>query len=267
VTGVWALERSGWSGMAGLLVGTAAAIKLFPAYLVIYYLARGHLRPLLAAFLSFVTLTLITALILGLNTYYDYIQIVLPWNADFRILFPNISIAGLWYKLFHPLLSEHVTPLWSSLALARWGTLLSNLTITAIVAIVAYQARTSVQRDLAIAITVTAMLLVSPVTWDISLPILLAPFVLIARSRVISRSLWLSIALLLIIVIDCIPHLILKELMLGGRSLSEYPWTFMLGAPSLKFYMLIATFILTLIAIRFEAANPHPESVGGEIVT
>ncbi len=52
VTLTWALDRSGRPNAAGIVLGTAAAIKLFPAYLVVYFAARGQLRPLLAAVLS-----------------------------------------------------------------------------------------------------------------------------------------------------------------------------------------------------------------------
>ena len=58
---------------------------------------------------------------------------------------------------------------------ARYGTLCCDLLITAIVAIFAYRARFPAQQDLAFASTLTAMLLVSPVSWDASLPLLLVP--------------------------------------------------------------------------------------------
>jgi hypothetical protein len=44
----------------------------------------------------------------------------------------------------------------------------------------------------------------------------------------------------------------LTELAQAGRSFSVYPWTFMLGAPSLKFYALMATFALGLFTFRAE---------------
>ena len=142
MTTIWALERSGRSSTAGLILGVAAAIKLFPAYLAIYYVAQGRIRPLMFAALSFLALTLATALILGPAAFHDYATVVLPWNSEFRILSYNISIAGLWHKLFHPIQGEMIDPLWPSLALARWGTLLSNLAIIAIVATFVYRART-----------------------------------------------------------------------------------------------------------------------------
>ena len=71
--------------------------------------------------------------------------------------------------------------MWPSPALARWGTYGSDLAIAAIVATLAYRARTLAERDLAFASAVTAMLLVSPVTWDITLVLLLVPIAVIAQ--------------------------------------------------------------------------------------
>jgi hypothetical protein len=257
VTAIWALERSGRSSTAGLLVGAAAAIKLFPAYLVVYYAARSRIRPLMAAALSFLALTLATVLVLGPDTYYDYVRIVLPEQAKFRSFGYNLSIAGFWYKLFDPIGEPGLmTPLWSSPALACWGTLLSNLTITAIVATFVHRARTSAQRDLAFALVVTAMLLVSPVTWDFSLPMLLVPIAVIARCA--SKSRGMPVALTLILVVVWIPQILWTNLALGGRSLPVVPWTFMLGAPSIKFYALLGSFALGLAAFRAEKQEERP---------
>jgi alpha-1,2-mannosyltransferase len=261
VTAIWVLERSGRSSAAGLLLGAAAAIKLYPAFLAIYYLAQGRIRPLIFAALSFLALTFVTALILGSDAFHDYATVVLPWNADFRILGYNISIAGLWHKLFHPIQGEMIEPLWPSLAVARWGTLLSNLAITAMVATVVHRARTLTERDLAFATTVTAMLLVSPVTWDHSLLLLLVPIAVIARSA--EKSPWMPAALALILAIDWIPENTLRELAKAGRSFTVVPWTFMLGAPSLKFYALLGTFALGIGALRAEQANTRRATADG----
>jgi Glycosyltransferase family 87 len=252
VTAIWALERSGRSGTAGLLVGAAAAIKLSPAYLAVFYLAQRQIRPLMTAALSFLALTLATVVVLGLDAYDDYVRIVLPEQAKFRSFGYNLSMAGLWYKLFDPVGETGlVEPLWPSPAMARWGTLLSDLAITVIVAMVVHRARTPARRDLAFALVVTAMLLVSPVTWDFSLPLLLVPIAVIARSA--GKSQWMPAALLLVLTIDWIPQNTLTALAQAGRSFSVYSWMFVLGAPSLKFYTLIGTLVLGLAAFKVES--------------
>jgi len=264
VTAIWALERSERSSTAGLILGAAAAIKLFPAYLIVYYAARGRRRPLLTAIASFLALTLTTALVLGVDAYSDYVQIVLPAQVKFRSLGYNYAITGFWHKLFDPAGEPgSMTPLWSKPALARWGTILSDLAITAIVAMLAHRARSSAQRDLAFASVVTAMLLVSPVTWDTSLPLLLVPIALLSRSAGTSR--WMPAALVLILVVVWMPQIVLTKLALAGGSLRVAPWTFMLGAPSLKLYALLAIFTLGLIAFRAEVADARRDTAEGDI--
>ena len=266
VTVTWALERSHYSLTAGGMLGVAAAIKLFPIYLAIYYAAQRRMRPLLATVVTFLTLTLFTTLVLGSHTYNDYLTIVLPWNAEFRILGYNLSIAGLWHKLFYPVLGERIIPLYSSLVVARWGTLLSNLMITMIVIMLTQRARTTPQCDLAFAMTAVAMLLVSPVTWDAALPILLVPFALIAHSPLTARSRRLTATLITILVINWIPQQILTRLALACHSTNDYSWVFMLGFPSLKFYTLLATFGLVLITFSFDVANPQLKPTGKDVI-
>jgi Glycosyltransferase family 87 len=260
VTAIWALERSGRSSVAGLVLGTAAAIKLFPAYLAVYYAARGRSRSLVAAALSFLALTCATAVVLGLDAYHDYVQVVLPAQSQFRSLGYNYAVAGLWHRLFDPIGERGwMTPLWPRPALARWGTLLSDLGITAVVAIFAHRARTRAKRDLAFASTVSAMLLVSPVTWDTSLPLLLVPIAVIARSSAMSRWRFMPAALVLIVAVVWSPQQMLTKLALAGRTVHVASWAFMLGAPSLKFYALLAIFILGLAAFSGEKGEEKEE--------
>jgi hypothetical protein len=252
VTMMWALERSGRSSAAGLLLGTATAIKLFPGFLAVYYVARGRLRPLLAVMASFFSLTLATVVVLGLDTYRDYVQNALPRLSAFRGFGYNFSIAGLWHKLFDPAAEVVLAPpLWPSLTLARWGTLLSDVVVTLIVAAFAYRARTLAQRDLAFASAVAAMLLVSPLTWDISLLLLLVPTAVIARSA--DQLRWIPSTLALILLVIWLPQPALTFLATVGGTVKVTTPAFILGAASLKFYALLGTFVLVLAAFQAES--------------
>ena len=262
VTVIWALERSGWSYAAGLLLGVAVTIKLFPAYLGLYYAARRQFRPIQATAVSFIAVTLLTGMVLGWDTYHDYICVILPHQARFRSFGYNLSIAGLWHKLFDPVGERGwMTPLWPNPLLARWGTILSDLGITAAVATCAYRAKTAEQRDLAFAVAVAAMLLVSPVTWDISLPLLLVPVAVIARNA--DGYLWMPAVLMATLLIIWMPQLVLTRLALGGRSLNVAPWTFMLGAPSIKFYALLLIFGLGVAGLWAKGVSRRYGVVAG----
>jgi hypothetical protein len=258
VTAVWTLERSGRPCTAGVFVGTAAALKLFPAYLAVYFAVRGRFRPLFAATLSFVTLTVITIAVLGFDAYRDYVQVVLPAQTRFRSLGYNCAIAGFWYKLFDPSGENGlIIPLWPSPVLARLGTLLSDLAITAIVGAATYQARTQSQRDLAFAATVTAMLLVSPVSWDISLPLLLVPIAVLAGS--VRRPNWMPAAFCLILVLIWMPQLLPAKLASDAHSTHPVSWAFVLGPPSLKSYALLGLLALELAGFQTAKASKQPE--------
>jgi hypothetical protein len=268
VTAIWALERSDRSNVAGLVFGAAAAIKLFPAYLAVYYAARGRPRPVMVAVLSFLALTCATAVVLGLDAYYDYVQVVLPAQSQFRSLGYNYAIAGLWHRLFDPIGERGwMTPLWPSPPLARWGTLLSDLGITVVVATFVRRARTRAQRDLAFASTVVAMLLVSPVTWDTSLPLLLVPITVIGRSSAMLRCRFMPTILILILAVVWSPQQVLTKVALAGRTVHVASWAFMLGAPSLKFYALFALFILGLAALWGEKGDEKEEVESTGILT
>jgi hypothetical protein len=88
---------------------------------------------------------------------------------------------------------------------------------------------------------------------------LLVPIAVIAREIAISRSRWMLGTLVLILTIEWIPQNTLTELAQAGHSLRVAPWTFMLGAPSLKFYALPGTFALGLAA--FQAGMEMDEDV------
>jgi len=241
VTVMWALERSDRMGTAGLILGAATAIKLFPGYLAVYYLARRQFRALLAASLSFLLLTLMTVLVLGADTYRDYANVVLPRLETFQGFGYNFSFAGFWHKLFDPGAEVILAPpLQSSLTLARWGTLISDLAATTIVAGSAYRARTSVQQDIAFGLAVTAMLLVSPVTWDITLLLLLVPISVLACGA--GRLCWTSIPLVLIMLLIWLPQPLLTNIGLAGGWIDIATPGFILGAASVKFYALLAVF-------------------------
>ena len=151
---------------AGALLGLAAAIKLFPAYLFLLYAAQWRLKPLLSGLATLLCVTLITLAVLGPESYRDYLWEVLPRQNMFRGLAYNFSIAGFWHKLFDPVGEAGAAlPIWPSPSIARLGTLVCDLGVTATVIGLAYRWRRPEERDAAFGLAVTAMLLVSPVTW------------------------------------------------------------------------------------------------------
>jgi Glycosyltransferase family 87 len=94
ITGAWAAERSGRPHVAGVLLGAAACIKLFPGFLFVYYALRGRWRLVVAGMVTIVGLSAVTAVILGIDAYRSYYLIVLPEIHWFRVGWNNNSFWG-----------------------------------------------------------------------------------------------------------------------------------------------------------------------------
>jgi Glycosyltransferase family 87 len=176
LTGVWAADRSGRPLLAGTCLGIAAAIKLFPGFLFLYFIMRGRWKTVIAGAVSLFLLAGFTAALFGPEAYRYYFLNVLPRVAKFRGLWANASLVGFWVKLFDPP-SEYprVVPIWHSPAAARLGILVSCSAILAVFAWIVRRSKSLVEQDLAFGLAVTAMLLVSPITWDHYLLLLLVP--------------------------------------------------------------------------------------------
>jgi hypothetical protein len=176
VTAAWATDRSDRPVWAGLLLGAATAIKLFPSFLFLYLLARRQWRALIAGALAFGMLTGLTAALLGPAVYRVYFQELLPKLAPVRSSWYNASLVGFWSRLFDPATAEvHVLALWRSGMALRAAVLLSGLIVIITVVRIVRSADTRYSRDHAFGLAVTGMLLISPITWDHSLLLLLLP--------------------------------------------------------------------------------------------
>jgi hypothetical protein len=180
VVGTWAADRSGKPVWAGLFLGLATALKLFPGLLFVYYLLRRQWKVVFCGGLSFLAVTGVTAAVLGVEAYQDYATRVVPEVSQFRDWWANLSLPGFWSKLFDGH-SGHVFPLYPIPAVALAGTLLSCLAVLALWAWAVLRARTPNENDLTFGLTLTAMLLVSPITWDHYFVLLVLPIALLFK--------------------------------------------------------------------------------------
>ena len=175
ILGAWLADCRELDFVAGACIGAAAAIKLYPAFMLLYWLMRGKWRALAGGLASFVFLNGAAALMFGAEAYRTYIDSVIPSLSVFRGSWDNISLTGLWFKLFDNNESVHVTPLIASRPLAYGLTIVSQLVVTALAAIQCRRADTREVRNRALGLTVVAMLLVSPITWSHYSLLLLMP--------------------------------------------------------------------------------------------
>ena len=262
LTATWAADRSNRPWLAGSLLGAAIAIKLFPGYLLLYFAARRQWRPIVAAMASFLALTGVTTAVLGMQCYGDYLTIALPSLEQFRVFWPNVSLAGFWHKLFNSQ-GSHVIPLWQNPPFAWTATLLSDGIVAGLTAWFVWRSRTFRQRDLAFSLTIIAMPLVSPITWDHYFTLLFLPLFLLwfwspadGQTRVmfwfLLISLWLT------------PLVYWR---FAFRGVSQQSWHNIIATPrqavtvlSMQTYILLTLFAFTMLVFH-RSSKEHQAAI------
>jgi hypothetical protein len=247
ITVAWYADRRGLAWIAGAALGAASAIKLFPAYLALYFLVRGRYAVLGYATGCFLLLAAATASFAGWDVFATYASEVVPHTSAWRAAAHNASLAGFWYRLFgasgHDVLAA---PLAESPIGALLATAASDLAVTALSAVAVWRARGPGQETCAFALVVLAMLLVSPVTWEHSFLLLPLPLLTLwlGEPDAQRRLIWRGSALILAIAILSLPTLSIFDAALPGGLSSPS------GTP-LHSFTLFSLQLYTLLALWF----------------
>jgi Glycosyltransferase family 87 len=165
VTLTWVCWRHRRFRTAGMLIGLAASLKFFPAFLGIVLLTKRRWDGVAMAAASFLAVNGVAAAVLGWEAYRDYVTEVMPSLRAFQDRWPNASAWGFFLKLFDAP-SGHVVPISDCPLLAH---ALIGLVCLGTLAIVYLRGRRDGARgsdDIAFAAAVCGMFLVSPITWD-----------------------------------------------------------------------------------------------------
>ncbi len=196
-TGAWVADRAGRPWLMGALLGLATALKLFPGFLFLYPLCRGQWRSLVAGVLAFGVLNGLALALFGPEPFWDYYQKVLPHLGIYRDVWLNSSWNGYWHKLFDSR-SGHTLPLTYAPGFAALGTASCCGIVVTVVAYWIRQAQTRSQQDLAYGLTLSGMLLVSPITWEHSSLLLALPFLVFWQQSQREGAVRLALQVLLI---------------------------------------------------------------------
>jgi hypothetical protein len=207
LVGSWAADRSRRPVLAGMLLAGATVIKLFPGFLLLYFILQRRWRVLLACLGSMAALTVMTMSVFGMHAYRDYLSAGLTTPWEWRSAWGNLSLLGFWNKLFDPAPRVGarvgiggVAPIVRSAWLAGLGTVVSDLTLVSVLGWTVLKAESRSQRDIAFALCVPVVLLLSPILWSHYLVLLLLPIVLLwrtlPRSGVARWDLWIAVVAL-----------------------------------------------------------------------
>ncbi|MBI5758942.1 MAG: DUF2029 domain-containing protein [Planctomycetales bacterium] len=215
---IWLAARSEKAWLAGTLLAVATAVKLFPGFLFLYFLLRRDWRIVAVGVTGVAVIGVAAGFALGWESYRTYVTEVLPQVNAYRGGWLNASLVGFCTRLFDPAaVSEQVEPIWRSSSFAKLLAGVMCLLVMVVVSRCVLRADTADKRDRAFGLTLVAMLLVSPITWDHYFLLLLLPLAQVWRDVSVSgRG---RIPFLVIVIVLCLnPVLVWPHFIAGGRG-------------------------------------------------
>lgn len=152
----WVADHRGNQGAAGAAVGVAAALKVFPALVLVYFVAARQWRAVGVALLTGLALHAVALALFGPATFETYVRDVLPSLKKFQGSWQNVSLTGYWERIGADLGAPAV------------GTAVAigcRLLVVAGVYWIGRRAAGPDERGRAFALAVVGMLLASPIVW------------------------------------------------------------------------------------------------------
>lgn len=178
----YAALRAGHLGWAGAGVAIAASLKSFPGLVAAYFLLRGQGRALGGCLVTAGLVAGVAVLLLGPGAYATYLAEVVPRQSRWFAGPFNVSLTGLWQRLFAE--QAFTVPVAAANELARALTVASCAAVVAATAYAVWRGRTvRASADAAFGSLVVAALLVSPITGWYAVPLALVPLA-VAAARV-----------------------------------------------------------------------------------
>ncbi len=256
VTAAWAAARTERPIWSGIFLGIATAVKIFPGFLLLHFAVQRRWKVVAAGVASLSGMTVLTAAVLHPETYLVYVSEVLPRVGEFRADWMNSSLVGLSTKLFDPLAAQRqLVPLFAHPGLARVASVVGCGVLLFFWLRALRQARAAPTEDVAFGLSVTTMLLVSPITWDHYFLLLIVPLAILWVSLPATPP--ARLAFLAVIAVLCLPPVPLWERLIpGGRDGLAYP-VHTLTVLSYGLYGLLALFAWCYRKVVW-AAPPSP---------
>ncbi len=243
LTLVWAAARTGRPIWAGVFLGVATAFKIFPGFLLLHFAVQKRWNIVASALIALVSITALTAAVLRPVTYTTYVADVLPQVNEFRCDWMNSSVVGLSTKLFHPVSERrNLVPLWPNDQLAWLVGVLGCGIVLVLWWYAERRAHSDRDQDFAFGLSVTTMLLVSPITWDHYFLLLIIPLAILWVS--LPETTTARVSFLAAILVLCLPPVPLWQRFIpGGQGGVAHP-AHTLTVLSYGLYGLLALFAL-----------------------
>lgn len=258
IISAWASLRHGHQTLAGLLLGLACLIKLFPGLLIAYLALRRQWIATRAAVLCVALGYGFTLVVVGVEDVVHYHQEVMRANAALYGPYPlNVSLSGVFYRLFTD--NPWSEPIVNHSQLALFSVALTSLIL--LTPLLYQRSHDSRADDESFALTCIGMLLISPITWGHIFPILWLPLGLIARRWQITKERAIPTPGLLSVILISLPNLSIARALISHYAPYRMPWatSLLLLGPTLGILLLWGMLVWqrSHVAAIPSCAEPH----------
>jgi len=259
--GAFLAERRGYGAAAGLMAGAAAAMKLVPGLLLVYFLLTRQWRSAIAMLAALAIINGAALALFGTDAFRTYAFEIVPIvERENLSSWLNASLPGFFMRMFAPDEAHRILPLFAAPGLGRVLAAVSQLGALATTAWVSFRR----SRERAFAVACAAMMLIGPLTWAHSFLMLAVPVALLAARIPAGGG---RTALLACLAVMWMPANYAAQLLLGPEQAAlmnrdahrPLTPTENLIATSPETLALIGIFILTL-RLRPDPQNPQPPS-------
>ena len=240
LVGSWLLLRRGRAWAAGIPIGIAASIQVFPAFFLVYFALRSW-RSLVTALTTIAVILAVIRATTVPGTYEQWLAAAAHMAGDFVTLRTNLSIASLG--------AGFLQALGYSVNVQLAGTLSMVLIVTSLVLWMkpwAMLRQTHRGLDIEFSLFTIAMLLASPLFWNRYQPILMLPLAVLFRYRSDKQSPYAAIAWLVVLTGLCLPEQILEAWNDSLPSLLGSPLSWVLTSAGIFSVMLVAVWTARL---------------------
>jgi hypothetical protein len=212
----WFFLRRDNDIFAGVFLGLACLIKLFPGLFFVYLALRGRWKAFLAAVFTLLIGMICSYIIVGGQDFLHYFLDIAPLDARLYLTFPvNVSLFGAIGRIFTPG-PWMLVPLLDAPEIGRFVTLGACLILVLWLTWKMWKlpAARAID-DYLFAITTVVMLLVSPITWNHVYPVLALPFGLILQYALERKSKRAGILLICTLGLLSLPEVEIAVMLLG----------------------------------------------------
>ena len=117
----WLLGRSGRYGAAGAVIGLMAAVKIWPAILIVWFITQGHLGAIKGFLASLLVMGVLSLLGAGFAAHVEYLTTIAPATSSLASLAELVRAAtGVWIpSLAYGVIAFGVLEIWALRAQPR----------------------------------------------------------------------------------------------------------------------------------------------------